>query len=404
MIGHYFSTRSIYYTVAEAYTKRYCSVAVNTYTKRYCYVWFEKRYNDIRTVFFQKATFISERSFLRPSNHTTHTSNRICIGGEGTPNTGERFCYFTIGYQIQLYSIETDLPITYFSDRNCATTSAILTQRQCILCIQDNSEKQCYVSIKRQLTQYTLYTSSTIKAYNEKFCFYTTGSYSNKICNFCYLAFCEKTIMVGIKENALMHTPLVKTQLNNFYSERFCIGSGSWVYNDRYAFFLTSPYNEKLIMLKYRTHSDRICQYYIGQIWNVHCFIVTPSDLVATHRTCVTKSFAYTSERTVFIEQRELYITKTPLTSTPKVSIRNKNDNFSSVKVINERETENYGMEGFIQKNKDIYKIKTINQTNKNDIQMTMVDNKGASINTIGLNIKKKLIYSTTIQININKT
>lgn len=392
MVGSYQSEITCYVPIQTPFTRRWLSLVKLVPSDRFVFLKLIKYEFSHRRCFYDIGRHTSDRYVVTPEVSIVEGTSRFCVSGEGLYNDSQRYCTYVPGAQVLIYTIETHSSITYISEKQTFCCQTQISQRNTAICYTAPSEVACQVVRYQENRVHTIWTNSSISTYSERQILFEHYPFTQRITTLTYQAYSEKHTTYQTTNEGLIHTPQVQTTILDMYSERWCEVVQGYTLTERQCFFLTSPFCEMQICLRYKMSSERYVTCYIGRMWRLHDFIVTPSILKWSDRYGFVTPIAYLTERQMFAETRPLYLVKTPLGSSAAVTVRSNQDNYCNVKISNDRHLEYHGLQGDIQSLKAVQYEKIIMKTHSNELHITAVDNKGAAINTQGINKPKQLL------------
>ena len=388
----------------DLFTTRYGHFVLKTWNERLIYTNFSQKYTTYRNVIWANSEFHSDRYCIIVKVVNRHHTNRICYMPPADPDLSQRYVVYNVGTQFIVYTLQAVAPLTLTDTRKAFVEKNIVSNRTVFYYCPPFDERLIYISILRQIDINTPQVATSLKLYSTRTITYVIGATTQRSITLVYTTGCDRTGTYYTYQEAVIDTPEVVTTLTNLASKRYCISGGNFIHSDRYAYFLTEPYSDRYIALHYTVGSERKVTFYLGRVFYLYDFIATPSKLVASERLLLTRGIVYLTERAGFCEMRPVWKKKTPLSSSPLVNIRSSKDEKASVKIVNDRALELYGLNGEVTESVGLTEHRIVDQSKDNTLDVSATDNKGAALNSFGENVEKKLVKSYIFKIPVTFT
>jgi len=374
------------------------------FSTRTIYVNYQQLFSDKRYVCLVTNPFISERKLFKPSISEKYTSNRLCISGYGESTGDFRYIYYIPGDSELIWTVQIQLPIRYKCNRYLLACNGGFSQRLITFPYIIFSDRHMVLRRIAQVRVDSPEVLLTICHYGERKITYCIGNISSRLISCKYIAISERIIKYATTNEGVIYSPPVYIGVKNLYSTRYILTGGDPTWTERLVLMLVNLYSERSIGLHYRAPSERYVATSVFRMKRMHTPKIIPASIRNTARFILFNAISNDSERYIFLETRELYISKSPILSSPSVSIRKDEDSFSSYKLVNDRNMEYYGVSDVdnIQRQDAVNTTKLIIQ-GRDNIDLTAVDNKGSMITLSGVNMKKILKFSFKSILNLIK-
>ena len=398
-VGAYHDVRTCYIeSVPHEITYRFIQFAYNCGVNREVMFDYVQRAASVRNMIVCQNTQIDERRVLVATSVYRYQNSRISYTPPAEVNFEIRYCTYALGSSLILYTMPTVLAITYSSNRKAFVEKAIVSNRLVELHYTVASDKLTVCCVREATYMYTPEAVVGTKSIDERKATYVIGSSSQRYIRLKYTTESERTMIAVPYYQINVYAPPVDTIIIDIATERHCtVGQGE-SHSERWCWILTSRMSERHIFTQYTTASERKVVFYIGRINKVYTFIATPSKLVPSERFVFCWGYAYHTVRKCFVEMRPLWFKKSPLASTPVLSVRSKLDKEMSVKLMNDRPLETAGLEGKTEVIKQLAKHTTISQVEKDLLRVSAVDNTGALVGSFVDDKERVLACSQVVE------
>ena len=384
------------------FSVRYGHFVVRIWTERFVWNNYSQTYISSRSCTYGQSEYHSERHIVIVKVVNRQHTNRVCYTPHADPNLSQRYATYNSGTQFIVYTVQAISSLKYSDQRYALVELNLVSNRTACYYCPPHDEKVVFVSTLRQLNVATSTIATQLLMISERSVVCSVGAISQRYIQVVYSSHSDRVADYLTYQQDLLSTPQVAITIEDLLTSRYCTVGGGFVHSDRSCYFLTEPYSERGIALHYTIHTDRFVTFYIGCVFYLYDFIATPSRLVVSERLVLSRGFVYLSERRCFCEMRPVWKKKTPLASSPLLNIRSSRDSRASIKIVNDRALEVYGLNGDITEQVGLTEHKIVDQSDQNTLDVNATDNKGAAINSFGENVKKNLVASYVFKVTID--
>jgi len=372
------------------------------------------RYIGVETYFvsecFRRAYACTESPFSVRYVHITacrfkETTSRFCVF-RGAPGQNERTCYYKVGAKVVLHSATVKLLFTYADERYTWVHKDPISQRVTIFPLLVPSERHSYIARVHSIKLHTPLAFDTIILSSERnVLLQLHQNYSMRFIQFVYAINSERSCICSNYRLVAVHTPQTNFSINGLYSQRsvaFVVVSNS---SERHVQFTLVPKSERMCSYAYRTYIERSVYLCVHTPYVLHSLLVVQARPEKSERKCDFRTIAYDSSRSVFLETRDIYSTKTMSLGNDVVSLMSSSDTHANITISSDRELTITGTNIILQEalNKLTSSRVTISTLGTN-YSLSVVDYKGALLSTTSSNNKKTLISANIFCLNIELT
>lgn len=318
-------------------------------------------------------------------------------------NSAERTCYFKVDGKIILHSATVFLAFTYASDRSTWVHKDPITQRAVMFPLLLPSERNTFIQRQHKLHVGTPKTFSSFTYQSERsVAIQLHQNYDQRSVSYILGLYSDRATLSQTAHSIILHSPTTVSTISNYYSERSVSLKCEITYSDRSILLGLVPFSERYVHTKLRLTSDRFVSLLLYASYYVHSSIVQQAWPKSTERKCMFNAILNYSDRYVFLETRELYVSKKPFIMGDSQVLSSYLDTYSNM-TINSDRTMNVDGSSIVVKEflNKADSSRVVISASSSEYTVSIVDYTGARISLNVDSIKKKLLSANTFALEI---